>query len=165
MINWLEIIVDGLVTFATPLSVLFIAYQLVLRKRQFTTQFEDGITEQYRELIGEIPVEAFLGEKEVEDYTDKRQYYYEYIDLSNEQAFLRQEGRVSKSTWENWRDGIESNLDQPSFEQAWEDFKQSAPNSFKELRKLENEGMSDDPREWEHPWRAKIEAIWYTIRY
>ena len=155
--------VDLLVSIATPLSVLVLAYQLWQRKKQFSTEFEDHLTDQYRDVIYEIPVDALLSESDPDGYEGELKDYYRYIDLSNEQVFLRQEGRVSKSTWENWRAGIETNLSRPDFAEAWDEIKEQAPNSFKELRKLEDSDKPDDPRYWEHPWRARIEDYWYAL--
>ena len=36
--------------------------------------------------------------------------FYRYFDLSNEQAFLAEERRVSPATWEQWSEGIASNM-------------------------------------------------------
>jgi len=155
--------IDLFVSIATPLSVLVLAYQLWQRKKQFTTEFEDHLTDQYRDVIYEIPVDALLNGSDSDGYEGELKDYYRYIDLSNEQVFLRQESRVSKSTWENWKAGIEANLDRPDFEQAWEEVKDQAPDSFNELRKLEDADTPDDPRYWEHPWRARVEDWWYRL--
>jgi hypothetical protein len=73
---------------------------------------------------------------------------YFYIDLCNEQVFLRQNRRVCGATWVFWQDGIRSNLGRPAFKKAWEDFKLAAPNSFRELRQLEKTDFKDDPASW-----------------
>jgi hypothetical protein len=73
--------------------------------------------------------------------------FYHYIDLSNEQVFLRQRKRISAATWLNWRDGIRSNLDRPAFARAWQEIKERSGN-FAELRRLEAEGFQSDPAEW-----------------
>lgn len=152
-----------LVSFGTPLSVLVLAYQLWQRKKQFTTEFEDNLTNQYREIIYKIPVESLLGRSDSEEYAGELKDYYRYIDLSNEQIFLRQEGRVSKSTWENWRAGIETTLSHSDFRAAWNEIRENAPESFNELREFEDPDTPDDPRYWEHPWRARLEEFWYRI--
>ena len=71
-----------------------------------------------------------------------------YIDLTNEQIFLRQYNRVSAKTWENWRDGIKSNLARPAFKRAWNEIKLRVPKSFEELRRLEKVDFKDDPLKW-----------------
>jgi hypothetical protein len=68
--------------------------------------------------------------------------------LTNEQIFLRQVGRVRKNTWQNWRDGIKSNLSRPTFHRAWEEIKARSNGSFQELRRLERENFKSDPANW-----------------
>lgn len=152
-----------LVTLATPASVLILAYQLWQRKRQFTTEFEDRLTDQYRDVVLEIPVESLLDDNSRDDYAGDLKHYYRYVDLTNEQIFLRQEGRVSKSTWENWKAGIESNLNKSDFENAWEEISRRASDSFNEMRKFQDEDFHDDPRYWDHPIRARMEDSWYRL--
>lgn len=147
----------------TGFGALIVILQLYQRKKQFTTQFEDHLTDQYREIIYKIPMGALLDNDETDDYDGELKDYYRYIDLTNEQIFLRQEGRVSKSTWEEWRDGIETNLERPDFNLAWNELRERAPDSFNELRKLEDPEMEDDPRYWKYPWKARLEEIWHRI--
>lgn len=148
----------------TGIGALIVIGQLYQRKKQFTTQFEDHLTDQYREIIYQIPTDALLrSDGNEEGYEGELKDYYRYIDLSNEQVFLRQEGRVSKSTWENWREGIETHLSRPDFENAWNELKNRAPDSFNELRNLEDSEMPDDPRYWENPRRAQFEELWYNL--
>lgn len=72
---------------------------------------------------------------------------YRYIDLSNEQIFLRQQGRVSKETWELWRDGIKSHLEKPTFKRAWDEFRETTEKDFNELRELADNSFIVDPKE------------------
>ena len=94
-------------------------------------------------------MKALLGDSlNDEEYAQSFSLLYHYIDLSNEQVFLRQQGRISKATWENWCDGIKSNLSLHTFSRAWQDIKPAAKDSFRELRKLEASGFQDDPYGW-----------------
>ena len=63
-------------------------------------------------------------------------------------------GRVSKVTWVNWRDGIRSNLERRTFRRVWEETK-AGSQSFIELRRLEDSGFADDPRCW-RPWHKRL---------
>ena len=38
-----------------------------------------------------------------------------YFDLSNEEAFLRVQGRVRSEKWANWVEGIQQNMARPGF--------------------------------------------------
>ncbi len=134
---------------ATSIGVFFVAWQLWQTKNQAVTSFEDQLASEYRKLAMEIPVSVLLGQKlEGDKFLKIREPIYNYIDLSNEQVFLRQIGRVSKKTWEYWREGIESNLSRQAFAQVWNEVKEAVPESFQELRRLERESFASDPRRW-----------------
>lgn len=160
ILNILQAVGAGL----TGFGALIVIGQLYQRKRQFTTEFEDKLTSDYRNIIYRLPVAALLDDSdEEEQYIGDLDDYYRYIDLTNDQIFLRQEGRISKSTWENWSDGIETILGKSNFEVAWEEIHERESESFSELQKFLCDEHPDDPRYWEHPWRAKIEAAWFRI--
>ena len=123
--------------------------QVELRKGQSTTEFENQLAREYRNISRNLPVKALLGDKL--DESEQKEHlrdFYSYIDLSNEQVFLRFEGEVSAGTWENWAAGIESHLDRVAFKNAWEEIKERSGDNFSELRKLEKEGFDSDPYDW-----------------
>ncbi|WP_135665184.1 hypothetical protein [Halorhabdus rudnickae] len=155
---------DFMVSIATPASVFVLAYQLRQRHRQFRTEFEDKLTSDYRDIVYEIPVDSLLQNSHSDGYEGELKDYYRYIDLTNDQIHMRQNGRVSKSTWENWRAGIETIFGREDFEAAWKEIKERAPDSYNEIRDFEDSEKPDDPYYWEHPWRAQIQEWWYTIR-
>lgn len=143
--EWIALITAAI----TSVGVIIIAWQLCQTKKQAKTSFEDQLASEYRLIIRPIPASALLGEDlESNKFLEAREYVYNYIDLSNEQIFLRQRGRVSKKTWQYWREGIKSNLSRPVFNRVWAEIKKSAPESFQELRRLEQEGFSSDPKNW-----------------
>ena len=154
--NWIEIL-GAFSSTATAIGVFFAWSQIKSSKHQNRTQFEDSLAREYRELTQKFPVKALLGEELDEvSYNDSFHLFYHYIDLSNEQIFLRSKNRVSRSTWENWQDGIRSNLSLPAVQKAWQEIKKKSPSRFDELRKLEELGFQSDPREWKGP--ARISA-------
>lgn len=120
---------------ATAVGVIIAARQLGLSKEQARIQFEDGLNAQYREIVQHLPVEAMLGEPLAADSSKSAlPYFYHYFDLCNEQAFLRRLGRISPSTWDNWKEGIEQNCSRPAFAAAWAEISRRAPESFDDLR-------------------------------
>lgn len=134
---------------ATAIGVIVAAYQIRLTRQLSRTQFEDDLTKQFREIIRRIPIEALLGEELSEEAYDRtRDDFFRYIDLSNEQVFLRRNDRVSARTWKLWCEGIKAFLSRPAFGRAWGEFKDKSPDTFKELRRLEREGYKIDPYEW-----------------
>jgi hypothetical protein len=104
---------------------LFLAFwQLKLMKRMAVMQFEDNLAREYRDLASRLPTKALLGEELTEDeHQGALDEFIHYIDLSNEQVFLRQCKRLSLTTWVNWCDGIRSNLQRPAFARAWQEIK------------------------------------------
>ena len=142
---------------ATAVAVLLAAWQLHLGTIQARTEFEDELAREYRELARSIPPAVHL-DREVDgsDFDHVFPALIHSVDLSNEQVFLRMNGRVSKVTWLNWRDGIQSNLRREVFRRAWEEIK-AASTSFAELRRLEASGFSEDPWLWQ-PWPRRLWA-------
>jgi hypothetical protein len=102
--------------------------------------------------VAEIPVGALLGaEAELPMRAELLGVFYRYIDLTNQQVFLRSQQRISAATWINWRDGIAHQLRRPAFAAAWTQIKRDAPEDFLELRQLEDSGFTDDPADWSTP--------------
>jgi hypothetical protein len=130
------------------------AWQLRRGTSQARTNFEDDLSREYRELARGIPVKVHLGEELTPDEFEQAfSSLYQYFDLTNEQIFLRMNGRISKTTWLNWREGIESNLGRTAFAQAWARVKKGTTVGFNELTQLEASSFSDDPREWVPAWK------------
>jgi hypothetical protein len=141
----------------TAVAVLVAAWQVRKNTQQARTDFEDDLSREYRELARCIPVKACLGQDlGEEEFEQAFPMLYQYIDLSNEQIFLRINGRISKATWINWVDGIKSNLDRPAFSHAWALIKEGSQGSFAELRRLEENGFKDDPRSWIPAWKRLL---------
>ena len=122
---------------ATAIGVLVAAWQLWLAYKQSVTAFEDSMAREYRELASTLPTKALLGEQLTdEEYREHFDEFYRYFDLSNEQAFLHERGRICPATWKYWRDGIASNLRRPAFRRAWNEVCSRAGTDFSELRAL-----------------------------
>jgi hypothetical protein len=111
---------DTIGSIGTAVAVLVAAFELRRNTRQATTDFEDDLSREYRELARGIPVRVILGGGVSEqEFQEAFPRLFQYIDLSNEQVFLRMTGRVSKNTWEQWRDGIQMNLQSAAVARAW----------------------------------------------
>ena len=110
------------------------------------------MTQQYREIIRNIPVVVLLDDEENElpdeQLNELLDDFYRYFDLCNEQAFLRQNRRVSKETWENWCDGMRSNMKRKYFAKAWSRIKVKTSDDFQELKLLEEMDFRADPINW-----------------
>ena len=122
---------------ATAVGVGVAAWQLFTTRQLAATTFEDLLTNQYRKLIERLPVEALFGESlHPQTQADLLPHFYRYFDLCNEQAFLWEKGRISDRTWENWKDGMTSNMVRPAFAEAWAEVARRAVGDFEHLRTL-----------------------------
>ena len=131
---------------ATALAVGVAAVQIYYATRQEKTEFEDALTKEYREILVQLPTAVLLQREGAEEEVDRCfPLFYRYIDLCNEQVFLRRKGRIRKSTWGDWCEGIQSNLQKRGFREAWERIKLET-TSFEELRWLEASRYQIDPK-------------------
>jgi hypothetical protein len=140
---------------ATALGVVLVAVQLWYSRQQARTALEDELSKEYREIALALPPEAFFDSGDGEDvpeFATNLRDYLRYIDLTNQQVFLRSQRRVSRRTWRLWRDGIRDNLTQrPAFREAWCHLSARMGRSFDELKELTRE-WDVDPAWWDPPW-------------
>jgi len=134
---------------ATAIGVCIAAWQIWESRKLAQTSFEDGLDQQYRKLAMDIPVDALIG-KPISDNKkdDLREIIYNYLDLCNEQTYLRQKRRISKNRWKEWNDGIRDNLAKPAFKEVWDEIKDKAPRTFTALDVLEKGEFKIDPAKW-----------------
>ncbi len=147
--TWPNSSIQDISSIATAIGVFFAAFQLWHTRARAITTFENSLANEYREIIDRLPTEAILGETLTPDVQLKHLHdFYSYLDLTNNQIFLRKIRRISKKTWEFWADGIETNLARPAFAAAWSDISRRAGSDFSELRRLISEDFKKDPRGW-----------------
>jgi len=133
---------------ATAIGVAVAAWQIWESRHLAQMSFEDAIDKQYRELAMQIPVDVLLGKNiSVKQKHQVREIIYNYLDLCNEQAYLRKKKRISRARWREWCEGIQSNLNKPVFKEVWEEVKREAPDEFTALTELEKEGFNGEPAE------------------
>jgi hypothetical protein len=132
---------QDLAAVATAIGVALAAWQLYLAKQQAQLAFEDSLNAQYRSLLAELPLKAMLGRQLSDaELNACLGVFYRYFDLSNEQAFLFSLGRIRRSAWKNWLEGIGQNMERPAFQQAWQAILPDIDGSFDELKKLPGMG-------------------------
>ena len=140
---------NSLVSVATAIGVLIAAFQLRTSSKIAQSEFEDSIDQQYRDLARGIPVDALIGKSVSEDKQEMtRELIYNYLDLCNEQIFLRRKNRIRKDTWVDWCAGMKSNLSKQEFEKIWAEVKNEAPQTFTFLERLEKNNFIGDPLRW-----------------
>ena len=136
---------DKISSAATAIGVIIAAWQLWGSRKIAQTSFEDGLDQQYRNLSMDIPVDALLGKPITDNKIKLRETIYNYLDLCNEQTYLRQKKRVRKNRWKEWNDGIKDNLAKPAFKEVWDEVKTQAPTTFTGLYQLEKDDFKIDP--------------------
>lgn len=130
-------LIQSIASIATAIGVALAAWQLMISRRQSQSQFEDSFATQYRTISSDLPLEALVG-RELDGPTLEASLraFYNYFDLSNEQAFLAANNRLRQETWANWREGIEQHLARPAFHQAWQRLAPDLDGSFDDFKRL-----------------------------
>ena len=147
--NWVDIF-SAVSSAVTAVGVFLAWWQIRASKQINRTQFEDTLANHYRAIVQDIPVKALLGEPlDQKEQDEALKFFYHYINLTNDQIFLRQQGRVGAETWENWRDGIKTLMAMPAFAEAWKIIREKPTTKFDELRRLERHDYQGDPHAWE----------------
>jgi hypothetical protein len=134
---------------ATAAAVVYTKRQLKAGHDQARTAFEDNLEREYRQIVADIPVQALLGAKLASPLSDEElRVFYRYIDLTNQQVFLRRQRRITSETWRNWCEGIAHHFGRPAFRDAWEQIRDKATEDFSELHRLQQSDFKDDPADW-----------------
>lgn len=141
---------DTIAYIATAIGVCVAAWQIGESRKLAQTSFEDGLDQQYRNLAMDIPVDALIGKSVYDGKGKLREIIYNYLDLCNEQIYLRKKKRISKNRWKDWKIGIKDNLSKPAFKVVWDEIKEIAPNTFTALECLEKNKFDIDPAKWKN---------------
>jgi hypothetical protein len=142
---------------ATAAGVVLVGVQLAFARRQQRTAFEDDLTREYRDIARTLPPEAFfdqLPDGVVSPDFSAHPAFLRYVDLCNQQAFLRARRRIGRRTWAEWAEGMRDNHARDAFRQAHEHLLTHMTESFADLRLLTNDWAADPA--WVAPgwWRA-----------
>lgn len=137
----------AIASLATAIGVCFGAWQIKIGKEQAQATFEDGLDQQYRSLSMELPVSVLIGEPVAEEDRERvRELIYNYLDLANEQVYLRAKGRISKHTWASWCSGIQLLLEKPTFSEVYLEVIEKS--NFTYLSRLVDSEFGSDPDGW-----------------
>jgi len=134
---------------ATAIAVFIAAWQLWESRKLAESAFEDSFDEKYRQLAYSIPVDALLSKKVwVWKRNAAREGVYNYLDLSNEQVYLRMKKRVSYDRWIEWSKGIQQHLQRPFFQWVLQEVENDSFETFTYLERLISEEFKTDPAKW-----------------
>ncbi|EPJ42945.1 MAG: hypothetical protein OFPII_44290 [Osedax symbiont Rs1] len=135
--------------YATTFGVIIAVWQLIKNNEQQRTSFEDSLNKEYREIVRRIPYKALIGEElTISEKDTANNEIYNYMDLCNEQIYLRISNRVRKNTWNNWQDGMQTNFSLKAFERTSTEVFKKLPSNFLELKKVKRLGYKTDPKNW-----------------
>lgn len=142
--NW-----STIASIATSIGVGVAAWQIWESRKLAQTTFEDSFDQQYRSLAMTIPVDALIGRTVAhEEKQEVREKIYNYLDLCNEQIYLRKKKRICHSRWVDWCAGMKENLEKIAFREVWEETKKESPQTFSFLTQLEEHSFMCDPAKW-----------------
>ena len=116
---------------------------------QSKTTFEDSLTKEYREIIRKIPYKVLVGDEITDSEKDEAfNEIFNYMDICNEQIFLRITGRIRKNTWLNWQEGMKTNFSSPIFKLVSKEVFEKLNGNFTELKKVHELKYDTDPNKW-----------------
>ena len=134
---------------ATAIGVVIMTWQIREARAIAQSTFEDSFDQQYRSLAKAIPVDALIGKPVATDKKSlTRENIYNYLDVSNEQVYLRKQNRIRKSTWDDWAKGIKSHMSKIEFSEVWNEVNEHAPDTFTFLARLTKDDFKSDPKSW-----------------
>ena len=93
-------------------------------KEQMRLNFFADYTKRYQEIMLNLPDDISLSSFSFNDLSSKEKsqayrYMRAYFDLCSEEYELFLLGHIDLKTWNNWKQGINSNLSKNAFQEAW----------------------------------------------
>jgi len=140
---------DMITSVATAIGVFVAAWQLWEARKVSQSSFEDHLDEQYRQLAYAIPVDVFLSKKiDKKTRNTAREWVYNYLDLCNEQIYLRMKNKISHDRRREWESGIRQNIRRPFFAEVLQEVEDDSLETFTYLERLIQEDYNTDPKNW-----------------
>ncbi len=149
MITFIIEVLNTLVPYATVFGVGVAAYQIRRSNIQQRVMFEDSINKEYRDIIQRIPYKVLIGDEvPLSEANAVHNEIYNYMDLCNEQIYLRMSDRVSKKTWNNWQEGMKTNFELKVFNDTLGEVFEKLPSNSIELQSVKALNFSTDPKKY-----------------
>lgn len=120
-IQYATLIITGTGVLIALFALIWQSYQT---REQLKLNFFADYTKRYQEIIlnfseniNESDFDFNKLPKEIKEKTLR--YMRAYFDLSSEEYYLSQAGRIDKKVWKEWKSGIEFTFSKKAFKDAW----------------------------------------------
>jgi hypothetical protein len=118
----------------TAVSALIGASGVFMALTNIRTQLRIAVfseyTKRYADIVDRLPFDArrIGAQFEPEKLPDAERKEYlnamrRYFNLCSEELYLRNSGRIARTTWKIWEEGIEDTVSWPGFEYAWKELR------------------------------------------
>ena len=124
-------------------GVLIVVWQIWLLRRTTRHSFEGDLNREYRAIRQSIPMDALTGKSVAGLKPEAQECIYNYLDLCNQQVYLRKNWRIGWSCWRIWKEGIKHHLSQPAIAKVWDEVRRRSPGSLSHLERLEKKDFGD----------------------
>ena len=118
----LEIITTAINVVTMLLAVITFVVSACQYRRQQKLSFFEKYTARYQYLMEHMPEEFFSAyDKMLEEGKKKEISHYIrlYLDLCSEEYMLYKDGRIDKTVWKEWKEGIVYSFKNPYLSQYW----------------------------------------------
>lgn len=117
-----EIITTAINVVTMLLAVITFVVSACQYRRQQKLSFFEKYTARYQYLMEHMPEEFFFAyDKMLEEGKKKEISHYIrlYLDLCSEEYMLYKDGRIDKTVWKEWKEGIVYSFKNPYLSQYW----------------------------------------------
>ncbi|WP_340111969.1 hypothetical protein [Maribellus mangrovi] len=106
------------------IALIALIWQSYLTRQQMKLNFFADYTKRYQEIILNFPENINEPDFDFEELSKEvrektLRFMRAYFDLSSEEYYLSQEGKIDKKVWKEWKGGIEYTFSKSAFQQAW----------------------------------------------
>ena len=114
--------IQDVASVATAVGVLLAAVSLQQARRQRKRDFEDFYVRRYWKLMDRLSLDAMKGSLsgDAQERRKDERAIRAYFLLCEDELDLRHDRWIGTRTWNLWREGIESQMSRPLYEEVWQ---------------------------------------------
>lgn len=125
-------IIIEMIELAVAITAVAVAIYTIRREyenvaSQLRYSYFADYAKRYSQIMEEMPADVFLpGDTDLIEMTeDHYKAMSRYFDLCCEEHFLNTKGRIDPSVWDDWKEGIETNMSKAVFKKAWKEMEKN----------------------------------------